>query len=670
MGVLCLAILLICVDFLACIVFFCCLMLCGCFHIHGMAYGNGKSKKEYMRRSIEIGCIDLSQGGDVAVALMRLRQEALPLSDKMAKALWCDDPLVPYLDGKAVDRVLLRVQAEAVINSVWAESRRMVVKPALSEQEKRRRRYMFGLLRNAAKNVPLRVAVAAGRVEMHRVLDALSKTANNQLLDTARILGGPVIEALKEKACAKYPCPSWSNPRTSVVVSLDHRSLRNGQCGERGYRAILGEMTRGIHEGQRWSGSLVLNGIVARGPSLSLPVVLSPGACRRALRGVDAAQAQVGALTMTIGERYAVVRAVLVVPKGQSVQLVRYVVSRDFGYRNTASLAVVDLGDAYAIEQAQHVASSLGGLEGEEAKKAAKQYLEANVAPEAAQVVDAQVWSGRGFMARLHALATQIDGLRAEIDLVYNRMAHLRATVNRALGRDISAVLEENMLIQGVLKTEEKTMDKDVITCVSSLPVCVQRAYKRFFKLLEVVRRLKEKRLAVYRQADGVKRSWLGFVSNKEVALASKWGAVVVREDLDVVTPERESPEYKGRTFNKMINAGCKGRYTRVAAGKFEWLGIAHMAVPSYYTSSTDVRYGVVDKDQRRGEVFTARVDGQVMHADVHAAAVIGLWPFLVPKGKASAEGSMMEQSAQTIVRKPFFVPSVVQAFGKGSLVL
>jgi len=131
-----------------------------------------------------------------------------------------------------------------------------------------------------------------------------------------------------------------------------------------------------------------------------------------------------------------------------------------------------------------------------------------------------------------------------------------------------------------------------------------------------------------------------------------------------------------------------------MAAGKLAWMGIPHLTVPSFHTSTTDVRHGVVDKGQRRGDVFTARVDRVRMHADVHAAAVIGLWAFLVPKPtleedpkpkikpKVGIEQQQHQQqehqqapvaqapaskTIHTYVRRPLFVPSVVQAFGKGS---
>src|SRR5687768_3974728 len=63
--------------------------------------------------------------------------------------------------------------------------------------------------------------------------------------------------------------------------------------------------------------------------------------------------------------------------------------------------------------------------------------------------------------------------------------------------------------------------------------------------------------------------------------LARQHGAAVIREDLDIVVPEKETPEYKGRTFARMINHGAKGRYLRQSSEKLRWNGIPEHAVPS-----------------------------------------------------------------------------------------
>ncbi|PTX52335.1 hypothetical protein IQ03_01125 [Gemmobacter caeni] len=158
----------------------------------------------------------------------------------------------------------------------------------------------------------------------------------------------------------------------------------------------------------------------------------------------------------------------------------------------------------------------------------------------------------------------------------------------------------------------------------------------RFFRLLGGLGRLKARRRALYRRIDGVKRSWFGHVANVRAALAEKHGAVVVREDLSVLAVEKKDVAYRGRTFNKLINNGAKGQYTRRADDTLEWRGIATLKLPSFYSSSTDWRTGTVDRGQRSGSRFRAP-DGAEWDADLHAAELLARWLFLRPKPAAPA---------------------------------
>lgn len=123
------------------------------------------------------------------------------------------------------------------------------------------------------------------------------------------------------------------------------------------------------------------------------------------------------------------------------------------------------------------------------------------------------------------------------------------------------------------------------------------------------------------------KTEWVGMLADIETEMAARHRAAVISEDLTVEAVDRDSPQYKGRAMNRLINDGAKGRYARAADGKAAWAGVPTLRVHSAYTSSTDVRNGVVDRTQRRGDVFTARADGAVAHADLNAALTIGLWP-------------------------------------------
>ena len=113
-----------------------------------------------------------------------------------------------------------------------------------------------------------------------------------------------------------------------------------------------------------------------------------------------------------------------------------------------------------------------------------------------------------------------------------------------------------------------------------------------------------------------------------------KWhgpGTALVREELDYVTVPVDNPRYKGRTFNRVLDHGARGRYAACASDKLRWNGIRELVVPSYHTSTTDHRHGVVDARQRRGERFGAARDGLEAHADEHAAHTVAAWLTLVP---------------------------------------
>ena len=90
-----------------------------------------------------------------------------------------------------------------------------------------------------------------------------------------------------------------------------------------------------------------------------------------------------------------------------------------------------------------------------------------------------------------------------------------------------------------------------------------------------------------------------------------------------------------------MINNGAKGQHLRAASAKLKWYGIPEAVVPSYYTSSTDARFGVVDKRQRKTQDrFVAKADGRVRQADLNAACTIAVYamlkPLLAPAAAAS----------------------------------
>ena len=96
---------------------------------------------------------------------------------------------------------------------------------------------------------------------------------------------------------------------------------------------------------------------------------------------------------------------------------------------------------------------------------------------------------------------------------------------------------------------------------------------------------------------------------------------------------EKDDPEYKGRTFNKMINNGSKGQYQRRASQAFRWNGVPEVVIPSWYTSRSCLPHSVIiEKKHRKGESLFLPCCGVKDHADEHAADTIACYPFLVAK--------------------------------------
>ncbi|CDQ12076.1 conserved protein of unknown function [Acidithiobacillus ferrivorans] len=131
----------------------------------------------------------------------------------------------------------------------------------------------------------------------------------------------------------------------------------------------------------------------------------------------------------------------------------------------------------------------------------------------------------------------------------------------------------------------------------------------------------------------GIKKNWFGFLVNVEAELAKKYNAAIVWEDLTVEAIEKEDPEYKGRTFNKMINNGSKGQYQRRASQTFRWNGVPEVVIPSWYTSRSCLPHSIIiERKHRQGESIFLPCCGVKDHADEHAADTIACYPFLVAK--------------------------------------
>ena len=591
-----------------------------------MAYGKGRNK-DLMKRTADLGTLAMSAD------LVDLRSRIVATLDRMADAVWPADILQTIPSSKDLDTVLLRVQSEASLdglNNVWAEKARLITKSAVLEQWRRGQRNLFGRFRNIAAVGDIPMEDGTKRLvnlpeEFSRSLTAADATALQQLaenVDFAASLklfqrldvgdfGSPPHHAAALRAMAatvreRFKRPVWKDDAV-VQLHLDYRCLRGGKDAR---EAVLRNLGESAQAGVAAQACLPLTSVSPRGTSISVPLRLARTVAEAIGNDPDL---RVAALVLELGP--AKVQAKMVVTRPPTVSCIadfRTVVAEDFGFRNTSSIAVLR-SDAPIGEKALASVSGHNGGDGKKlTKAAAMKFLSEHVSGDEVELLELVQFDGKDFLDRIAAQATKVDGLRSEIDRLYNRLDRIRAEINKVAGIAVAELVPE----------------------VAALPhhPRYMAMHVRFFRVLAAVGRLKEARRMVYRAVAGLKKSWFCHVAQRKAALAEKYGAAVVSEDLDIVTVPTDDPDYKGRTFNKMINNGSKGQYNLRSDNILKWRGIASVKVPSFYTSSTDWRTGTVDKCQRRGSVFRAASDGRKWDADLHAAEMVGRYLFLRPK--------------------------------------
>ena len=289
-------------------------------------------------------------------------------------------------------------------------------------------------------------------------------------------------------------------------------------------------------------------------------------------------------------------------PKPYGLAEATHLIGDDFGYANTSAQAVHPVDKPLSSSFFEETATW--------SKAQAREYLSTHAHP--GEPIETVLHDGRDFLGGINKHALAVDGLRREIDRLYLRFHCIKFEVCRITGLPSDAKLDFDMNANG---------DKRLTKLLGKLRL-----------LTKQIAGLKVLRRGHYRSVDGIKKSWFGWLANRGVELALRYRAAVVVEDLTLVAKEKGAPEYMGRTFNKMTNNGSVGQYRRASSQKLKWYGIPEVRVPSYYTSSTDIRHGVVDKKQRKSQDrFVAHRDGKVWQADLHAATTIALYPLLRP---------------------------------------
>ena len=599
-----------------------------------MAYGKTPDNDGLERRMVDLGRVPVTS------ELAKLRALCIAATNTIARSVWPNSILDDMPSGKQLDKEMAKVQSaqRGTLNAVWAEKCRLTAKDAVIEQHERAIKCLFGKfkhldsvgdhpLANGTRrllNFPEEWSSKLSDTDVAALSD-LAKGMNCagviELFRKVRLgqvtslppLHVQALTAMLDIVEERYGCPEWKTDGSVTQLHLDYRCLPGGRVTQ---DALLAALNAAIPEFPKTSVEtklsgesrfattipLLVSGVVAYGRPLMFRATLLPAV----LKGLicDVAQpVRFTSLVLEIDEFKAAVKGVLTQrPKPYALEDATHTVGDDFGYVNTSAMAVMKVGAP--LDPEFFITAAKWD------KEEARAYLESHVHD--GEPVEVELHDGQDFLAAINAHAMHVDALRSEIDHIYNRFHRIKHEVCRIIGVPVDTLLDFGM---------DAGNNKRLSELLAKLPM-----------LLKQANHLKAIRRGVYRSVDGIKRSWFGWLANRKAKLALKYHAAVIRENLTIVAKEKNKPGYFGRTYNKMSNNGAKGQYLRMASAKLRWFGIPERTVPSYHTSSTDVRFAVVDKRQRKTQDrFVARKDKRVWQADLHAGGVLALYPQLRP---------------------------------------
>jgi hypothetical protein len=596
-----------------------------------MAYGNGNSRKKWLRRAIPLGIGKLSD--NQRKQFFTLRTAVLQVMRDMVTQTFIQEPLGEYVGGKELDGKLLVIQkseASCAINSVWREQARMRVKPALDACYARYYQRLSGSLfyvdqkipeKEKHEDEPLRIFFNIPESVQNTItpeeiagIKAIAESGKSVAVFRSLILNNDtqgfseaqitVLRFIHTRTQEKHRPPEFGiKENFTLQLHLDARMLSSKQ------KLAAADIQGGIaylledRDNRQYHRFLDISGVAPRSPRLRVPVVLASKMAKRVADTVkDGAALILEISESTIGTRLVVAKA----PTEPEAQpgTVRAFVGRDFGYVNTGSFSVAVADHDVDISAMQAVLAEL------QDKVAVQTYVESHALPGDVRIVDRVRYSGRAFLKRIADLTKRIDAYKSRIDKTYALLDAVKAEIVSGLK------LEADDLITPEMKAGP-----------------MGDRVREFFRIFGLIQDLKQERRKLYRQIAALKKNWFGFLANAEVELARKHHAAIVREDLTVEAIEKDDPEYKGRTFNKMINNGSKGQYQRRASQTFRWNGVPEVVIPSWYTSRSCLPHSVIiEKKHRKGESIFLPCCGVKDHADEHAADTIACYPFLVAK--------------------------------------
>jgi len=415
------------------------------------------------------------------------------------------------------------------------------------------------------------------------------------------------IREIHRQVQEKHNAPNFDSPDCVVSLPIHY------QCLPTTDRSIVKHLNKSVdalllkdNTNAEFQFFLNIANPVPHGDRISLPLAINKTSCQHLVDYGSDKGFTADALMLELGPSTAGVRMVVSKKKPAPMPLdkITHLLTRDYGYRNTVTLSLIELDEPLDLTKLEEIQAFT--------KEEAKKYLSTHAIENMPKIIGIARFSGLAFLKRIYQQTLKIDKLKSQIDKEYAVLENERLLIAIAFG------LQEGDRIH-------KAMAPKGHPCY--------RIVASFFIRFARIREMKALRRKKYQSIASLKKSWFGFLANLEVGLAKTSDAAVIREDLTNVTEEHDSPTYKGRVFNKMINAGSRGQYAKRASGKFKWNGIPEFALPSYYTSTTCFVHGIVDKKQRKGDVFACKrcmSEGRGQeHADEHAALTLAVYPFL-----------------------------------------
>jgi hypothetical protein len=592
-----------------------------------MAYGNGNSSDTHESRAIPLAVGNLTAFKKAELAT--LRSACIKLRTDMVKAVFVAEPL-RGCDRVKIDKHLQKVQSQSELNSIYAQCCRISVLSAINEQNSRYLKNLVGRLKNVSDRIPqadserkyfyvpvtIQDAITQdelagleklGAQKFSKVIALFASVVLNKRNGKLTSNQADTIREIHRQVQAKHEIPDFIKPDSIVSLPLHY------QCLPTADRNISTRLNTSINallledsSNAVYQFFLNIANPIPRQERISLPICIRKDMVERLATPGPRKGYVSGSLMLELGPDNVGVRLVLSKkkPVPMSLKKTTHILTRDFGYRNTVTLALIEREEAIDLAKLEEIQAFT--------KDEARRYLSEHVVETMPKIVGIARFSGLAFLKRIYDQTLKIDKIKSAIDKEYVVLERERLTLVKAFN------LQEGDLIT---KTTAPKGTAHYRTAWS------------FFIRLGRIREMKAVRRGIYRKIAALKKCWFGFLANLEVGLAKTAGAVVIRENLTNLTEEKDSPTYKGRTFNRMINAGARGQYAKRASGKFKWNGIPEIALPSYYTSSTCFLHGIVDKTQRKGDVFACKrclAEGRSReHADEHAALMLAVYPFL-----------------------------------------